>query len=418
MAKEKDISTEFLTSSFDLNEVIARHSLKLAIAAMNAAKDGYYFGGPSNLNTFFIDNGFQKFLPNEDFLVKPEPTTFGVGIASKVIYDGAHKYTLIAVGLRGGGYGLEWCGNFDLGVEGDHHGFENCVNKAYKHISHYIGRFGIKGDVILWVAGYSRAAATCNMLGGKINAKLMEGKRPFKGVNLRQNRCFFYTFETPRGVSLDKAQKVSYKNIFNFINPNDMITYMGPEAMGFGRYGVDIVLPAKFTLIQPPVKLIFERQSCPEFIDEFMDKLTLFGGTREEAISRFEALQTLIYGVLKANEESKNVSLMRYVGLGAAENANDWIRFIVSDNTDDLIKAIRDSISDTFSLSKLNGATVAETYPQIDMLLDFLKAFVDSDPELFEIMLVNLNGILDTHDYAKVEKIFEELPVGFFDDKE
>ncbi len=417
MAREIDITSEFLKSSFECNEAIARQSLKFAIAAMNAAKNGYYFGGPSNLNAYFIEAGFGKFLPNEDYLVKPEADTFGVGIASKVVYSGAHKYTLIAVGLRGGGYELEWCGNFDLGVEGNHHGFMNCANKAYKHISHYINRFGIKGDVILWAAGYSRAAATCNLLGGMINEKLLAGKRPFSGVNLAQNRCFFYTYETPRGVDLLESQKVAYKNIYNFINPNDIITYMGPHDMGFGRYGVDKILPARFILLQPPVKLLFERQSCPEFLEEFMGKLVAFGGSREDAMSYFTAMRLLITGILKSGDSDKPLSLRKHVGRAAAANANDWIKFIRSDNTDDLIAAMRDLISDTFIFSKIDGKTVESVMPQIEYLLEFLKGFVDTDPELFEMMLFNINGILDTHDYDEVEKIFDNLPKEFFEDK-
>lgn len=414
MAKVMDYKKEFLTSSFECNEAIARESLKFAVASMNTFRNERFFEGPAKLNTFFADSGFDKFLPNEDFLVKPEPNTFGVGIASKVIYDGVHKYTLIAMGLRGGKYGLEWCGNFDLGVEGNHHGFENCANKAYKHLAHYIYRFGIKGDVILWATGYSRAAASCNLLGGMINAKLMAGKRPFKGVNLAQNRCFFYTFETPRGVELGESQKVAYKNIYNFINPNDIITYMGPEAMGFGRFGIDVLLPAKFTLLQPPVKLLFERKSCQEFLGEFMEKLVEFGGAREDAMEYFEAMQTLITAV-NSNTDGKSMSMRKRVGIAAATNADDWIKFIRSDNTDDLIFAIKDSFSDAFSHIKVDEAMITVVNENIELLLGFLKGFIESNSELFEIMLVNIKGILDTHDHEDVEKLFEDLPKGFFD---
>lgn len=417
MAKEVDIKKEFLTSSFDCNEAIARESLKFAIASMNTFRNERFFEGPLKLNTYFSDNGFDKFLPNEDFLIKPEANTFGVGIASKVIYDGVHKYTLIAMGLRGGKYGLEWCGNFDLGVEGNHHGFETCAQKAYKHLSHYINRFGIKGDVILWAVGYSRAAASCNLLGGMIDKKLMDGKRPFKGVNLAQNRCFFYTFETPRGVELLESQKVAYKNIYNFINPNDIITYMGPEAMGFGRYGVDVILPAKFTLLQPPVQLIFERKSCPDFLEEFMFKLVQFGGLRADNMEYFEAIQTLITAV-NSNADGKSISMRKRVGIAAATNADDWIKYIRSDNTDDLINAIKESITDAFSHVKVDEAMATTVNSRIELLLGFLKDFVESDPELFEILLVNISGILETHDHESVEKLFEDLPKDFFGKRE
>ena len=83
-------------------------------------------------------------------------------------------------------------------------------------------------DAAFLVTGFSRGAAVANVLGASLTDRFGD------------ENVFVYTFATPRTVRGDFA---SYDNIFNVINPADIITYLPLPQWGFERYGTDIILP-------------------------------------------------------------------------------------------------------------------------------------------------------------------------------
>ncbi len=56
-----------------------------------------------------------------------------------------------------------------------------------------------------------------------------------------------YTFSTPNVAIIDEADANSsyYYNIFNIVNPEDIVTYMPLESWGFSKYGRTLVIDAK-----------------------------------------------------------------------------------------------------------------------------------------------------------------------------
>lgn len=50
-----------------------------------------------------------------------------------------------------------------MGDTGDHEGFRNGKNKVLGFAKEYVAKNGIKGDIKVWTAGYSRAAAVAGL---------------------------------------------------------------------------------------------------------------------------------------------------------------------------------------------------------------------------------------------------------------
>ena len=185
----------------------------------------------------------------------------------KVAYSMAMKYiqnpdgstdTLIAVPIRGGAYGAEWASNFNVYptyLDGGHRGFRVAAGKVLSGLSNYISKQEIKGDLKIWVVGFSRGAAVANLLGRQLNmttpecASAVNGRdyssSTVGGRHLSEENIYVYTFATPAGASQKSAGKYFDPNIFNIVSPVDLVPHVAPTAWGFTRYGTTLTLPAK-----------------------------------------------------------------------------------------------------------------------------------------------------------------------------
>ena len=185
----------------------------------------------------------------------------------KVAYSMAMKYiqnpdgstdTLIAVPIRGGAYGAEWASNFNVYptyLDGGHRGFRVAAGKVLSGLSNYISKQEIKGDLKIWVVGFSRGAAVANLLGRQLNmttpecASAVNGRdyssSTVGGRHLSEENIYVYTFATPAGASQKSADKYFDLNIFNIVSPVDLVPHVAPTAWGFTRYGTTLTLPAK-----------------------------------------------------------------------------------------------------------------------------------------------------------------------------
>ena len=99
-----------------------------------------------------------------------------------------------------------------------------------ERLEQYISDHDLHGDLRLWVSGYSRSAAVAN----DFAADAVDSGR-FHGV-------YAYTFATPR--TTREANPDRYHNIFNLINPQDVIPMIPFPEWGFERYGTDLFFPA------------------------------------------------------------------------------------------------------------------------------------------------------------------------------
>ncbi|MFK4568159.1 VWA domain-containing protein [Enterococcus sp. UD-01] len=232
----------FKKSAYEYNEQLATMSLSLALSAFGSTDVGSdYQNKSNNAKNLLKEIGFTDVKTNDWFTKKPEKDSVGAIAGKKKITENGKEYTLIALAVRGGGYESEWASNFTLGKSDYHQGFSEARDQVLQFLTkEYIEANGISGDIKLWVTGFSRAAATANLVAGKID----EGVK-FTNCTLDLDDVFAYTFETPAGAIESKVKGNIYKNIYNIVNVNDPVPRVAPKDWGFARYGQDKVLPSR-----------------------------------------------------------------------------------------------------------------------------------------------------------------------------
>ena len=239
----------FTESAYDYQDSLATMTLCMAQSAFGSTKSANdeegYKTKSQNLQQLLRDCGFpeENYATNKAFQEKPTMDSIGVGASYKMITDDGKPYTLIAAAVRGGGYESEWASNFTLGKKGQHQGFKEASEQVLSYLSEYIADKGITGDVKLWITGYSRAAATTNLVAGAIDG----GYVLSDDITLNTEDLYAYCFECPQGAALeDDVNADVYKNIFNILNPGDVVTKIAPskpDNFGFQRFGVNQYLP-------------------------------------------------------------------------------------------------------------------------------------------------------------------------------
>lgn len=154
-------------------------------------------------------------------------------ISSYAVYDrhAEDGHTEVIIAIRGTGEG-EWKLNMDLMPSGNYdlpyaENFALAAEDVLTTLQEYLE--ALESPSFL-VTGHSRGAAVANLLGVQLTDR-------FGADNV-----FVYTFATPRTV---RGEHAAYDNIFNVINPADIVTYLPFPQWGFERYGVDIVLPVE-----------------------------------------------------------------------------------------------------------------------------------------------------------------------------
>ena len=248
----------FSHSSTEYDSHLATLSMHMTYFSMNldgpktANDSDWYSRQTDSISGFFNSIGFEKFMANADYTSRSEFNTIGIAIASKKIDD----YTVIAVVPRSGGYYREWSNNVWLGdgSKSDymHEGWYNAANKLNNFLDEYVSKNNITGNVKLWMAGYSRGGATTNIAAGLLDNKLDKGQAVFSnGAKLTHDNLYAYTFEAPQGANVySKTVKAPtdkiYNNIFNIVNPNDLVTKVAMQEWGFTRFGIDKYIKTKF----------------------------------------------------------------------------------------------------------------------------------------------------------------------------
>ena len=238
----------------------------------------------------------------------------GHSLARKTITLNGQRTTIVAVILRGGGYGGEWVSNLHTGVGAGHAGFVIPVNEVLTALRNYLARAaaqpGGTGTVKLWVGGYSRGAAVANLLAGRINKELPE---------IDRKNVFVYTFATP--VALTAASYPDYQldydnnhnadgtlkttwaasNIYNILSSGDLVPRVLPAEWGYHRNGNDRFLPstqnekeladldvrgASFS----EVPLTISGLATKEDTDGVMERLETFFGSKQQFHDKYEAV--------------------------------------------------------------------------------------------------------------------------------
>ena len=261
----------FSSSNAVYNHSLARMSFSLAMAAFNsskekckapndkAASDYYYYYYNEDISNdskkiektpacnaadLLYNCGFDDISINEGYTISTEynknlndGNNIGSCIGSKTLTDGT---TLVAIAIRGAGYGCEWIGDFEVyGSKGEHHGFQIASEKVRDHLKEYVKNNELTGKKIkIWITGYSRGAAVANLTAAYFCANGVTSCKCGSGD------IYAYTFSTPRGTKSKSASSSIYNGIWNIVNPIDPVPMTAMKLWGYRRYGHTMHLPS------------------------------------------------------------------------------------------------------------------------------------------------------------------------------
>ena len=160
--------------STEYDPSLATASLSFAMASFASIDDYSYAHRYINGEEVLKKAGFKDVEANAYFHEKPGTDSLGVMIGRKKLGDA----TLLAVGLRGANYESEWASNFTVGegvAGGYHQGFYEASEIVLAALKAYVESHALTGRLKIWISGYSRAGASCNVASGRMDEYIRDG---------------------------------------------------------------------------------------------------------------------------------------------------------------------------------------------------------------------------------------------------
>lgn len=361
----------FLHPSTEYDPSLATASLSFAMASFASIDDYSYAHRYINGEEVLKRLGFTDIAANDFFHEKPGTDSFGVMIGRKTLGDA----TLLAVGLRGANYESEWASNFTIGAETEgnyHQGFYEASEIVLAALKDYAESRALSGRIKIWISGYSRAGAACNITCGRLDEYIRDGKS-FLGdrVQLAKEDLYAYCFEAPQGVYFNEERYPKgeeFSNIFCIINPNDPVPKTAMQALSFTRFGREILLPTTLS------DLNFE-QSLNEIRDQYR-QLRSFGDWGTYRISEFSVMSLGIKKdgrlfSLTPNEHVRNWTVAQYLD----ELLNTWAEIGIG-SRENYTENYQDGLRDIFHLVYLRKNTSASLK---DIGLQFAREVLVTD---------------------------------------
>ena len=158
---------------------------------------------------------------------------------------GAEKVLYVVV-VRGS-YGSEWLSNARIegesveagaGDDADHLGFTMAADEIVDDLEARAAELDPGTERAYLFCGHSRGGAVANLLASYADDVSGGSRALATAANVRA-----YTFAAPNCTSAAGARDARYDNIFNVINPSDLVPELPLAAWGYRRYGQDVLLP-------------------------------------------------------------------------------------------------------------------------------------------------------------------------------
>ena len=147
--------------------------------------------------------------------------------------------TELVVAVFGTSNGLkEWTSDFKVGDTDDSQGFAEGTEAVVNYYNEYINKYSLKPGKI-WATGYSRGGAIADLFGKYLNQNT-------ESTGVSEDNIYVYTIEAP----LTTTEDVSYDNIHNVVDENDIVTYVVPAKWGYSNCGVKEIINKKNTKIK------------------------------------------------------------------------------------------------------------------------------------------------------------------------
>ncbi len=280
----------FSHDSTTYDSSLATCSLSFAMASFASNNKENETHRYQNGEAFLSKCGFSEIDVNKYYKMKSTTDSLGVIFASKKIGD----VTLVAAGIRGGNYEMEWASNLTVGdgvTIKQHQGFYEASTIYLESLEEYILNHAITGEIKLWTVGYSRGGATNNLSIGRIDQKIAKNEPLFQGkASLKKENIYCYCFETPMGASFEEEispRSEIYSNIFNIINSNDPVPKVAMKQLSFTRYGIDYFLPdsirnVSFSKMLPKVKEFYSAMDNHSSIGDYLISNFKMSGSYQE----------------------------------------------------------------------------------------------------------------------------------------
>ena len=261
------ISTEVAWNDewFFQDPTVYNHELATTCSVLSAvanSESAYYQAGsssPAYMEQALAELGFEEistasyqyrseiFDEVVDFITGTDDVVAYSVATKRVASAGGAEKTLYLVSIRGS-YGSEWLSDLNMGDaaaydmdEITHEGFAQAAREIVDVLAERITEeAGLDGtdDICLLFTGHSRGAAAANIAAAYAD-EMSQGLRvlaPLSGI-------YCYTFATPEVTTFDNAHDALYDNVFNVMNPSDMVPRLPLESWGYTRYGHDLWLP-------------------------------------------------------------------------------------------------------------------------------------------------------------------------------
>ncbi|MBM6687944.1 lipase family protein [Collinsella tanakaei] len=247
---------------FFQDPTVYNHELATTCSVLSAianSESGYYQAGsssPAYMEEALAALGFQD-ISTASYQYRSEVfdeiVDFFAGTDDVVAYsvatkrvrntDGAEK-TLYLVSVRGS-YGSEWLSDFNMGDSSDyemdaidHEGFMRAASEIVDDLADRLSETGGQDDIALLFTGHSRGAATANLAASYAD-DMTTGLRVLAPLE----NIYCYTFATPEVTEFANIGDSLYDNIFNIMNPSDIVPRLPLASWGYARYGHDLWLP-------------------------------------------------------------------------------------------------------------------------------------------------------------------------------
>lgn len=231
------------------------------LAAVANAESAYYQQGstaPAYAEHAFAELGFDE-VSTASYRYRSEVLDEVLGVfdgtdvvaytvATKRIRSsetGAEKELCVVV-VRGS-YGSEWLSNARiegeqnaLGMEDDpnHLGFTMAADEIVADLEERAAALDPGVERTYLFCGHSRGGAVANLL-----ASYADDASGRSGALASADDVRAYTFASPNCTSAADAKDGRYDNIFNVLNPSDLVPRLPLSSWGYRRYGQDVWLP-------------------------------------------------------------------------------------------------------------------------------------------------------------------------------
>ena len=230
----------FFADSTEYNHELA-HTCAVLSAVANAESAYYQQGSsvPAYAERAFAELGFEE-VSTTSYRYRSEvlDEVLGVVDGTDVVATGEER--LLTVVVVRGSYGSEWLSNAriesaeDEAGDGDHLGFTLAAEEIVADLEERAAQTDPGVERSYLFCGHSRGAAVANLLASYVDdVPALAGAEDVRA----------YGFATPNCTSSADARSPRYDNIFNVLNPSDVVTMLPPTAWGYQRYGRDVTLP-------------------------------------------------------------------------------------------------------------------------------------------------------------------------------